>query len=214
MMRMALFDMDGTIFSCKINWRKVRAHIQISDDSILGAIYQQKDPESLEKMRYIESIERENTICAKIRPGIGVLLNFLKKNRIYSVLVTNNSEINTRYLLTKHNISFELIITRESGKWKPDPAPFFLAFQSFGVRPEETISIGDSLLDIQASRAAGISEIYIIKSRNTPKAEGIRVVKGFTELKRLILPEGGDRMSTCRHHELQNIPKPIRIPEM
>ena len=49
-----------------------------------------------------------------------------------------------------------VIAVEDAGRPKPDPAPVIAALDRLGVRPEEAVMIGDSPLDMEAARAAGV----------------------------------------------------------
>ncbi len=92
------------------------------------------------------------------------------------------------YLIDKFNISFDMIITRDEKMWKPSPSAFKFLMKKFEVEPENTISIGDSDLDITASVRSSISDIFIIKDSNITGnySENINYFKDFHELSNMI----------------------------
>ncbi len=72
--------------------------------------------------------------------------------------ITNKAERFTLPLLKATGLYplFELILSGDSlPEKKPSPLPLLHACQFFGVEPNETLLIGDSLNDAQAARAAG-----------------------------------------------------------
>jgi putative hydrolase of the HAD superfamily len=54
-----------------------------------------------------------------------------------------------------------IVVSGEVGVKKPDPAIFRLALQRTGLRPEETVYVGDTDEDVTGSLAAGIAPILI-----------------------------------------------------
>lgn len=48
---------------------------------------------------------------------------------------------------------------------KPDPEPLLLAAQKLGVKPEETVYIGDVENDLKAAHAAGMKVILYSKDK-------------------------------------------------
>lgn len=62
---------------------------------------------------------------------------------------------------------------------KPDPEPLLLAVQRLGIQPSEAVYIGDSVSDMQASRAAGLKALAYSKK---PIPNTDRFVTSFHEL--------------------------------
>lgn len=158
---LAIFDMDGTIFTSNTNWSEVRIKLDIKpEETILENIFKNNEFNS-KKLILLEEIEWKNTLSAIPVEGVSDFINVLKVRKIKVALVTNNNLKNTRYLLKKFKLSFDLIITREMKMWKPDPAPVIYSIDHFNVDKDNVISFGDSKLDISAYKSAGISDIYI-----------------------------------------------------
>ena len=53
-------------------------------------------------------------------------------------------------------------MSRDSGLWKPSGAPLTEAMKRLGVRPENTMAVGDSVYDIRAAREAGCGAVSIV----------------------------------------------------
>ena len=81
---------------------------------------------------------------------------------IATALVTNNSDANTRRLLEDFALDFEVVVTRDSGHWKPSGAPITEAVQRLGVAPECSLGVGDSHYDNMAARDAGLARICVL----------------------------------------------------
>jgi len=76
--------------------------------------------------------------------------------------VTNNSSANTRGLLARFGLRFDVILTRDSGLWKPSGAPIKEAVTQLGVRPVECLGVGDSRYDVLAAREAGLGAVCVL----------------------------------------------------
>ena len=58
---------------------------------------------------------------------------------------------------------FEVVVTRlDVEKFKPDPAGLIECMDRMGVTPAETVYVGDSRIDVQASLAAGVMSIAVL----------------------------------------------------
>ncbi|HLP48736.1 MAG TPA: HAD-IA family hydrolase [Candidatus Kapabacteria bacterium] len=166
MIKLAVFDMDGTVFESYLDWLKIREELNIpKGSSILQEIYKDGHADKI-RLEILERYEEENTLKTKPIDGVAECLRYLENNQVKTALVTNNNKKNTDFLLTRFNLRFNAVITREMELWKPDPDAFFYVMKLYGSTAEEIISIGDSHYDIRASQAAKIPAIFIIKNKN------------------------------------------------
>ena len=110
----------------------------------------------------------------KGHPG---LLERLAGGGIPTALVTNNSTKNTKAVLGRFHLAFDLVLTRESGLWKPSGAPLRSAMTILGLNPNECCAVGDSPFDIAAALDAGIPGIYLL--RGGPRTSGFAGYESF-----------------------------------
>lgn len=157
-----IFDMDGTIFDVPYDWKRIREDLGTQGKPILHYLSHLEEPEGTEKWRILEDYEREATQKAVLKRGMREFLDFLSQRKIKQALVTNNSRRNVAYLLEKFDLSFECVISRERGLWKPSGAPFCAVFEELEIESEEACVIGDSPFDIQAARESGIAQVFIL----------------------------------------------------
>ena len=93
----------------------------------------------------------------KTYPGTFDLLNALKKKNVKMGVVSNKPQEFTTSVLEKLNLApyFEVAFGPEATtNRKPHPEPLLVALQKLGVQTHEAVMIGDSIVDIQAARAA------------------------------------------------------------
>jgi len=104
--------------------------------------------------------------------------------------VTNKAEQFTHPLLKDLGIfdEFEIVISGDTlEKKKPDPLPLLHAAKHFGIDPQDSLMLGDSISDVKASRAAGFDIICMSYGYN--HGEDIRnanpdlVIDSMAELK-------------------------------
>ncbi|MEN8222085.1 MAG: HAD family phosphatase [Acidobacteriota bacterium] len=184
---LAIFDMDGTIFTNNIDWNDVKRKLNVKGTTILEKIYNGKTVDK-SALKYLEEIEEKNTFESVPLPGSSDFINNISERGIKTSLVTNNSRRNAEYLLEKYGFHFDTLITRDENMWKPSPSAFKFLISKFMTSPENTITIGDSDLDITASVKAGISDVYIIDNaviRGEYPVE-IRYFKDYPDLNHLI----------------------------
>lgn len=160
--RIVIFDLDGTIVENAYDWPRIRKELGTGDRPILSYLSGLKEPVRSEKWGLLERHEAEQTENSVLRGGVREFLSFLAEKKIIRALVTNNSLRNTTALLTRFGLAFEMVLTRESGLWKPSGAPFRRIFETQGVRPEDGCVIGDTRFDVLAAEDAGISRIFLV----------------------------------------------------
>lgn len=158
--------MDGTVFENYLDWLRIRKELDIKQGgNILKEIYKDGRVDTV-RLELLEKYEADNTLKTKPIKGISECLCYLGTREIKTALITNNNKRNTDLLLDKFNLRFDTVITREMGLWKPDPDAFFYVMDLHNCAGEEVIAIGDSHYDVKASRAANISDVFIIKNEN------------------------------------------------
>jgi len=160
--RGVIFDLDGTVVETSYDWTGIRAELGTSATSILEYIDSLEEPDRSRKRAVLEGHEAAQTEAAVLREGVHELLGLLHGKGIAAALVTNNSRRNTAYLLDKFDLSFDCVITRESGLWKPSGAPFLEVLKKLGLEPPECCVVGDTHFDVLAALDAGIGAIFLL----------------------------------------------------
>lgn len=159
-----IFDMDGTILDVPYDWPRIKKDLQTGGQPILHHISQLSEPDRTKKWRILEGYEKRATARAVLMEGVPDLLGFLRERKVKTALVTNNSRHNVDKLLNRFKLGFDLISTRENGLWKPSGEPFLDVMRRFGVSRRQCCTIGDSLFDLLASRAAGIDCVFMVST--------------------------------------------------
>ncbi|MFW6140042.1 MAG: HAD family hydrolase [Acidobacteriota bacterium] len=179
-----IFDMDGTIVDVPYDWTQIKKELETGGKPILNYLEELEEPKKSEKWNILKTYEKNATQRAILKKGIVHFLRFVKRNDILSALVTNNSKENVFYLLDKFNLNFDLVMTRESGLWKPSAEPFFQVMDQLSLDEDECCVIGDSHFDIMAAKEAGIEKVFIInKNIRKFKREDAEVYGSFKEIK-------------------------------
>ncbi len=165
--RVALFDMDGTIWDSPIDWLAVRREIGLPVDG--RSIYMQlMDLAPQEQGRGIQILECHEALGIEkgtLVPGTEELLRCLKDAGVKCALITNNSRRSVESVLGRHPLSFDLVLSRDDGALKPDPQAFLSALEKLCARPDEALAIGDAHLDLIAAERAGIREFILVGSK-------------------------------------------------
>lgn len=184
-LKASIFDMDGTLVDAPYDWKNIKEELNTQGKPILSYIQGLAEPEKTQKWKQLENIEKEATKKAVLKEGIYEFLAFLKKRGIKVALVTNNSRENVLYLLHKFDLAFDLVLSRESGLWKPSGAPFNAVLKELKLKKEECCVIGDTFFDIEAAKDVGIVEIFIL-NRDREKFSSTQA-KVFADVKALQL---------------------------
>ena len=137
-----IFDLDGTLYDTSIV------------DPLLRQLRQVKrmSPEYHQIWRDIDK-----TIDGyKEYDGIAEVLDYIRKNDIKTVLVTGAVKRRTNKL-KRFNLPLMGIVSRfDVSHKKPHPAPMFRALEILGCDASKVLSIGNQVIDLQASKGAGI----------------------------------------------------------
>jgi phosphoglycolate phosphatase len=136
----------------------------------------------------------ENTSLRSILyPGVREGLDWLKAAGYRLGCVTNKAAQFTEPLLKDLGVygEFEIVISGDTlPKRKPDPLPLLHAAKHFGVTPNDSLMVGDSVSDVKAARAAGFSIICMSYGYNhgqdIREAKPDAVIDSMVELKGLL----------------------------
>jgi len=96
-------------------------------------------------------------------PGIVTVLENLREWGLSMALVTSKirSEFSFQFESFGLNHFFQTVICADDApRPKPNPDPLFEACSHLGVKPLETVYVGDSRYDIMAAKAAGIPFLF------------------------------------------------------
>ncbi|MFH0920034.1 MAG: HAD family hydrolase [Fibrobacterota bacterium] len=174
-----IFDFDGTLVDTfpgiYCGWQKtfqrlglppigentVRAAIGPAKDAylrlILGENYNQHQEQALELYRLF--YKEECTTKTFVYPGIYPLLQRLQDRGMYMAIASNKPHPQVLQLTErfKFNPYFDPILAPEKVKeGKPEPDMFLACAQTWGVPPEAILVVGDTELDMEAGKRAGM----------------------------------------------------------
>ena len=178
-----LFDMDGTITEPMLDFPRIKAEMGIGNRPILEALAQMSDSERRLAEAVLHRHEEEAAENSKLNAGCRELLAWLHGHEIAVAVITRNSRLSVNTVCRKHALKFEVLITREDGRFKPDPAPLIEACRRLGMEKRDVWMVGDGQYDVEAGLAAGIATVWVSHGREKPfAAEPQRVVQDLQEL--------------------------------
>jgi HAD superfamily hydrolase (TIGR01549 family) len=193
-----IFDLDGTLASFNIDYRAVRAEVRslliragmpASTLSINESIFEMlKKTEIFMKnngqsenaitqirrkaLEIAEKYELEAAKYTSLFPGVMETLGTLKGMGLKLGLCTINSEKSTEYILKRFRIKefFDAITPRNSVKnVKPNTEHLEATLKALGVKPQETVVVGDGANDMKCARDLGAMAVGMPTGVSNPK---------------------------------------------
>ncbi len=183
-LRGVIFDLDGTVVENAYDWPRIREELGTGQTSILAYLDSLEEPERSAKWSILERHEDRQTRNSALREGIPELLAMLRSRGVATALVTNNSRANTEFLLAKFGLTFDCVITREQGLWKPSGAPFREVLKILDLKPGECAVVGDTAFDVMAAQDAGIETVLLLSGE--PEKYVDSPVEVFPDVEELI----------------------------
>lgn len=164
-LRVALFDMDGTIFDSKIDLAGLRRDLGLARDGrgILEQIGELPGDSRERGLAALIAAESESAARGDLIPGTEEFLALLRSRGVRCALVTNNSRASVDAMLSRFPLAFDIALSRDDGPTKPSPALFHLALRRLGASPLEAVAIGDAHLDLMAASAAGVADLVLVR---------------------------------------------------
>jgi HAD superfamily hydrolase (TIGR01509 family) len=182
-----LFDMDGTLTAPNMDFDQIKRDMGIGPGPILETLASMNDDERRVAEVVLHRHEERAATESTLNPGCEELLQWLRGIGVETALITRNSRKSVRTVFDRHGLHFDVCITREDGKFKPDPAPLQLVCRRLHVTEDQAWMVGDGNHDVDAGIAAGIRTVWV--SHGETKwfpAEPWRTVRDLLELTQLL----------------------------
>ncbi len=183
-----LFDMDGTLTVPIFDFDAIRRDIGVPEKQpILETLAKMTPRERAAAEVILHRHEERAASQSSLNSGCDRLLEWVRSHRLKSALITRNRLVNVQTVLARHDLQFDVVISREDGQFKPHPQPLYTACKRLGVSHDEAWMIGDAVFDVRAGRAAGIKTVWI--SHRQPRdfaEEPWRTVNDLGELLTLL----------------------------
>jgi HAD superfamily hydrolase (TIGR01509 family) len=178
-----LFDMDGTLTRPMLDFPRIKQEMGIGDRPILEALAELDASRRLHAQSVLHRHEEIAAAESTLNPGCSELLDWISARAVPHALITRNSRRSVDVVLARHGLKIDVLITRDDGVFKPDPAPLLLACGKLRVDPQGAWMIGDGRYDVEAGLAAGMKTVWLShgKKRDFP-TEPWRVVSDLPDL--------------------------------
>ena len=171
LVKAVIFDLDGTITQPYFDFDAIREEMGLERDS--GPVLESMEKMTPQQRQHAEEIlhfhERRAVIESRLNAGAKRTLSALRKAGIHIGILTRNKRSNALAIAHKHNLKFDAVVDREDGPVKPDAFGVLRICEQFGVKPEETLLVGDYLFDLLCAKAAGA--VAVLLANNDRAAE-------------------------------------------
>jgi len=163
--RGAIFDLDGTLVDSRLDFEAMRREMELPDGlPILEAIDRLRADAAERCWRILAEHELAGAERATAYPGVADFLGRLTLADVQRAVFTRNSRPITLATLANVKLTFDMIVCREDGPVKPDPAAIHRICQGWNIQPAECVVFGDHRFDIEAARAAGAHAVLFTGS--------------------------------------------------
>lgn len=179
-----VFDLDGTIVKFSLDYKSARAEVIqfLSNHEFPASVFSMNESvfEMLKKVEILvqnqhngkkfpelkknvlaimEKYETEAAKETELLPGALETLQALKKMKLKLGLFTINGQRTTNQILSTFRLKryFKAVVTRDSvPKVKPNPVHLQTMLKKLKAKPEETMVVGDSKLDMTTARELNV----------------------------------------------------------
>lgn len=185
MIEAAVFDLDGLLVDSEPLWRKAersvfaRVGVELTEtmcsttmgwrsDRVVAHWFERypwPGPSPAEVDRQLnEEVERLVGAQAEALPGVDYVLDLLAERGTRMAVASSSAprliEAALRRLAIRDH--FEVLASAtEEARGKPDPAVYLTAARRLGVDPTNCVAFEDSIVGLQAARAAGMTVVVV-----------------------------------------------------
>ena len=162
--------MDGTITQPFFDFDAIREEMGLPKDSgpVLESMKTMSPERRKEAERILHFYESRAVTESRLNAGAKETLQTLRNAGIRIGILTRNRRSNALAVAEKHNLQFDAVVDREDGPVKPDAFGVLEICRQFGVKPGETLVVGDYLYDMLCAKAAGAISVLLKNSKSTP----------------------------------------------
>jgi len=158
-----IFDLDGTITQPYFDFDAIRKEMGLDKNSgpILESM-QKMTPQQGQRAEQILHYHEQKAVAeSRLNAGAKQTLSALRQAGIRIGILTRNRRSNAEAIASKHKLKFDAIVDRDDGPVKPDAFGVLRLCQQFGVKPEQTLVVGDFLFDMLSAKAAGAVAVLL-----------------------------------------------------
>lgn len=159
-----LFDMDGTLYESDMDFTELRMALGLPRDGrpILAQLQAMPVRERRRGVEQLHALEAKGAEAARPIRGAAELLTWLRRHGVRCGLVTNNTRRSVQTVLSRHPLPLDVVLTRDDGPTKPDPALIQEGLRRLGSDGDHAAVVGDTHLDALAAHAAEVRRIHLV----------------------------------------------------
>ncbi len=185
-----IFDLDGTITQPFFDFDAIRREMGVPTNAgPILELMEKMTPQQREKTEKILEYHEEKAVAeSTLNPGAKETLEELRRRKILIGILTRNKKENAVAVGDKHGLKFDAVVGREDGPVKPDAFGVLHLCERFGIKPQESLVVGDFLFDLLCARSAGAIPVLL---KNHHKADEFAkhadfVIENITDLRQII----------------------------
>ncbi len=119
-------------------------------------------PRSL-KWGVLQHHESQAAQSVPLRPGVGEMLQSLKDQGVTTALLSRNSRQSVETVMSRHQLSFDMVVSRDEPPIKPDPQSITRIMRQCSAAAARTLMVGDYIFDLEAARGAGVASALLVE---------------------------------------------------
>jgi len=199
--KLIIFDVDGVLFDSKKNmsnsWKKVKkkfklkksfnsyfSYVGLPFSKILFNLRIKDNLREIERLYKNESLKLLNQIT--LYPNVKETITNLRKN--YKLAIVTSKDITrTKILLKKNKIPIQVVISpNKTLRGKPHADPILKAIKKSKVKKNDSIYIGDTMIDYKCAINSGIRYIHAKYGYSQVRISSKYVISKFNSLPRML----------------------------
>jgi HAD superfamily hydrolase (TIGR01549 family) len=151
-----IFDLDGTITRPYFDFDAIRLEMGLDKAAgpVLEAMEKMTPSERLNAQRILLYHEQKALEESELNDSAKETLSALSEMGIFIGILTRNTKANAYTIARMHGLQFDVVVGREDGPVKPDAFGVIYICNHFGVKPQETLLVGDYLFDLLCAKSA------------------------------------------------------------
>lgn len=158
-----IFDLDGTITRPFLDFDLIRNEMGLDKNAgpVLEAMEKMTPSQRSVAQQILDYHEKEAIEHSQLNDFAKETLSSLRAAGIKIGILTRNTKDNVSAISRKHSLYFDAAVGREDGPIKPDAFGVNYLCEKFGVKPQETLLVGDYLFDLLCAKNAGAFAVLL-----------------------------------------------------